>query len=344
MPLQRSTIEQLMAQHDGFAGVVSVRRGGEALFGAGFGYANRADELPNTLHTRFGIASGTKLLTGVAVCQLIEQGKLTFETRLQDVVHAAFPQFAPDITVRHLLTHTSGVPDYFDEDLLGEDADFGALWAEYPSYTMRTPRDFLPLFQNAPMKFKPGERFSYSNGGYILLGLMIEAVSGQAYTDYVTAHVLRRAGMVESGFFPLNQLPARTALGYIDAADGSWRSNIFDVPIIGGPDGGVLVTAPDVGRFWDALFGHRLLNAELTAQFLHPHTAVNPEVGDTRAYGCGIWIVRDGEVIRRYYGVGSDPGVSFISTWLPQEQTEITVISNTDDGAWQVFDNLLALV
>ncbi len=338
MILNRATIENVMEKHAGFSGVVHVRQQGEVIFGEGYGYANRADELANTIHTRFGIASGTKLLTGVAICQLVEQGKLSFETRLQEVVTDSFPHFDPAVTVRHLLTHTSGVPDYFDEDLMD---DFGALWKDYPTYTMRTSRDFLPMFQNQPMKFAPGERFSYNNGGFILLGLIIEAVSGQVYTDYVTAEVLQRAGMVDSGFFAMNQLPARTALGYIDVEDGGWHTNIFEVPIIGGADGGVFVTAPDIGRFWDALFTHRLLSPEMTTQFLHPQVEVNPENKDTRAYGYGIWMIRNGEGILRYYGVGGDPGVSFASTVFPKGQIEITVISNVDDGAWQVFGDLL---
>lgn len=345
MPLKRPAIEQLMNRHQQFSGVIHVRQTGETIFGKGYGYANRADELPNTFNTRFGIASGTKLLTGVAVCQLVEKGTLSFDTRLLDVVvDVDFPQFDPAITVHHLLTHTSGAPDYFDEEQLDAQGDYGALWADRPTYTLRTPRDFLPMFQNAPMKFTPGERFSYSNGGFILLGLIIEAVTGASFTDYVTSHVLQRADMADSGFFVLDQLPARTALGYIDLPDGTWRTNIFSVPIIGAPDGGVFVTAPDVGQLWDALFSHKLLSAEMTSQFLHPHVAVNPEKDDARAYGYGIWMVRNGEAIRRYYGVGADPGVSFISACFPEQQAEITVISNTEDGAWQVFDDLEALV
>lgn len=340
MILNRAAIENVMEKHAGFSGVVHARQQGEAIFGEGYGYANRADKLPNTINTRFGIASGTKLLTGVAICQLVEQGKLTFETRLQEVVTDFFPHFDPAVTVRHLLTHTSGVPDYFDEDLMD---DFGVLWKDYPTYTMRSPRDFLPMFQNQPMKFAPGQRFSYNNGGFILLGLIIEAAGGQAYTDYVTTHVLHRAGMVDSGFFAMNQLPERTALGYIDAEDGGWHTNIFEVPIIGGADGGVFVTAPDMSRFWDALFTHRLLSPEMTSQVLRPQIEVNPENKDTRAYGYGIWVIRGGEGILRYYGVGGDPGVSFVSTVFPKRQIEITVISNVDDGAWQVFGDLLAL-
>jgi len=341
MPLDSSTITQVMQRHGDFSGVVYVQQAGKTVFGAGYGYANRADELPNTLNTRFGIASGTKLLTAIAICQLVEQGKLTFETRLQKVLNVPFPHFDPTVTVHHLLTHTSGVPDYFDEEV---QEDFGALWLERPTYTMRSPHDFLPMFQNHAMKFAPGERFQYNNGGFVLLGLIIEAISGQRYTDYVTEHVLRAAGMTDSGFFALNQLPSRTALGYLPMENGQWRTNIFEIPIIGGADGGVFVTAPDVGRFWDALSNHRLLSTSMTEQFLSPHATYPSENGHTGGYGYGIWLVLDGETVSRYYGEGADPGASFVSMVFPKQKIEMTVISNVQDGAWDVWKALKALI
>lgn len=341
MPLDSVSISQIMQDNADFSGVVYVRQHGQTVFGAGYGYANRADELHNTLNTRFGIASGTKLLTAVAICQLVEQGKLTFETRLQEVLSIPFPQFDPTITVHHLLTHTSGVPDYFDEDVMD---DYGVLWLERPTYTMRSPRDFLSMFQNHPMKFKAGERFYYNNSGFVLLGLIIEAVSGQSYIEYVTAHVLQASGMTDSGFFALNQLPSRTAFGYLPMEDGQWRTNIFEIPIIGGADGGVFVTAPDFGRFWDALFNHRLLSPAMTERLLSPHATYQRQSGDIRGYGYGIWLVLDEETVLRYYAEGADPGASFVSAVVPKHNIEMTVISNVQDGAWDVWKALIASI
>lgn len=343
MPLKQSVLEQFMTRHPHFSGVVQVRRDGELVFGEGYGCANRADHLPNTLNTRFGIASGTKVLTGVAICQLIEQGKLTFATRLQDVVDAEFPQFDPAITVRHLITHTSGAPDYFDEEKYHAADDFGALWHDHPVYMMRTPGDYLPLFQREPMKLKPGERFAYSNGGFVLLGLIIEAVTGQSYIDYVTQCVIQPAGMTDSGFFMTDRLPANTALGYIDHADGTWRTNVFELPIIGCADGGLFATAPDLSRFWDALFEHRLMGAAMLEQFLHPHVPFRAGTDDMRHYGYGIWMMHVDGTTYRYYGVGSDPGISFVSTRFAQQNLDVTVIGNTADGAWPVFEGIMAL-
>ena len=341
MPLDTSAIIKALQDHADFSGVVQIRENRKMLFAAGYGYANRSDALPNTVNTRFAIASGTKLLTGVAICQLVEQGKLSFKSCLQEIVDIPFPNFDPAITVHHLLTHTSGIPDYFDEDLMD---NYGALWKERPNYSMLSPRDFLPMFQNMPMKFAPGERFHYNNGGFVLLGLIIEAVSGQRYTDYIQKSILQPASMNDSGFFALNQLPARTATGYIPMENGQWRSNIFETPIIGGADGGVFVTAPDFGRFWDALFEHRLLSAEMTKLFLSPQATYTWDNGIAGAYGYGIWIVPEGQTIQRYYGVGGDPGVAFVSAVFLKQKIEITVISNTDDGAGDVYDALKALI
>ena len=337
MPINPLDIKTLMQDQPEFSGVLTVREAGKTLFAGAYGFANRSDEIPNTLETRFGIASGTKLLTGIAICQLVEQGKLRFESRLSEVLSIPFPQFDPAITVHHLLTHTSGVPDYFDEDI---QEDYGALWKERPNYSMRSPSDFLPMFQNLPMKFAPSERFQYNNGAFVLLGLIIEAVTGQSYTDYVHEHILQVAGMRDSGFFALNQLPARVATGYLPMENGQWRSNIFETPIIGGADGGIFVTAGDVGRFWDALFQHRLLSPAMTSQFLTLHAIEDA----THAYGYGIWIIRDGEKIVRYYGEGADPGVSFVSTFFPEQELEITILSNLEDGTWDVYKMLLAFV
>ncbi len=324
-----------------FSGVILVREGGEVVFEDAYGYANRADQVPNRVDTRFGIASGTKLFTGVAICQLIDAGELELDTRLVDVLDDEFPQFDPAITVEHLLTHTSGAPDYFDEEELDAQGDFGALWADLPVYKVTEPRDLLPLFQHEPMKFAPGTRFSYSNGGFILLGMIVAQVSGQPYAAYVEQNVLARAGMADSGYFPMNQLPAHTAFGYLD--DG--RTNIFEIPIKGLSDGGAFVTAPDMARFWDVLLGYRLMSEDMTLQMLQPHVKVAADnAGDNRHYGYGIWLTMDQDLVSRYYGVGADPGVSFISARFLGQDAELTVIGNTENDAWPVFGAVESII
>lgn len=343
MPLDVAQIDSVVREQHArqpFSGVVQVREGGETVFATAFGYANRADAVPNVYSTRFGTASGTKTFTGVAVCQLIEAGKLSPETLLVDVVDTVFPRFDPTITIHHLLTHTSGAPDYFDEEELDAQADFGAVFNDLPVYRVRDPSDLLPLFESEPMKFSPGERFSYNNGGYVLLGLVIEAASGMAYADYVERHVFARAGMTDSGFFEMNDLPTRTAYGYL--ADG--RTNIYEVTIRGMPDGGAIVTAPDMASFWDALFGHRLIGSEMTARLLHPHVAVTPGSDDDRHYGYGLWMAVEGGAVSRYSITGADPGVAFASVHFVADHIELTLLGNTESDMWPLFEAMKQLI
>lgn len=316
-----------------FSGVVQVRVGGDVVFADGFGYSNRAGAIPNSVGTRFATASGTKTFTGIAVCQLIEAGHLLPETRLVDAIDHDFPHFDPAITIHQLLTHTSGAPDYFDEEMLDAQADFAAAFGDLPVYRVRAPSDLLPLFQSEPMKFEPGGRFSYNNGGYVLLGLAVEAASGMAYADYVERHIFVRAGMTNSGFFEMNALPPHTAYGYLD--DG--RTNIYEVPIKGMPDGGAFVTAWDMSSFWDALLGHRLFGPEMTATFLHPHVATDPGGDDERRYGYGLLMATKDGAVSRYTVTGADPGVAFLSAHFVDDDIELTILGNTESEAWPLF-------
>ncbi len=315
-----------------FTGALRLSQGEEILFEGAYGDANRAEGISNRADTRFQTASGAKIFTSVAICQLMEQGALTPETLLRDCLDVDFPHFDPQVTVHQLLTHTSGIPDYFDEETMD---DYEALWQERPTYTIRTLADFLPLFREEPMKFAPGARFSYNNGGYIVLGLIVEALSGQSFTDYVAEHILAPAGMADSGYFWMDRLPPRTAYAYIAEADGSWRTNIFTVPIVGGSDGGVYTTAPDMARFWQALKAHRLLGPAMTERMLTPHIATGWDAPYTH-YGYGVWLTATEGETRRWFVVGEDPGVSFQSSYFPQEEVVLTLLSNGGEALWSL--------
>src|SRR5262245_1987645 len=187
-----------------FSGVVSIRAGDDLLYERAARYADRSNGIRNSIDTRFGIASGTKFFTALAIGKLIEAQKLSLSTKLSDCIALDFPSYSPNITIRHLLTHTSGIPDYYDEDAI---TDFDNFSLSVPWYALRGPRDYLAAFPQGPMKFAPGERFSYSNGGYILLGVVIEALSGERYQDFVEQRIFRPSGMKHSGFFAMNRLP-----------------------------------------------------------------------------------------------------------------------------------------
>lgn len=329
------SIENVVQQHHEilpFSGAVLVQKEGTS-FEQGYGYANRSERVPNSSSTRFGIASGCKIFTSIAICQLVQEGVLSFDSYLKDCLDISFPNFDPTITLHHLLTHSSGIPDYFDEEFMH---DFEELWKDLPMYSIQSPNDFLPLFQNQQMKFSPGERFSYNNAGFIVLGLVVEQSTGLDFTEYVEKNIFQRCGMLDSGYFSMDQLPERTAVGYIDHEDDTWKSNIYSVPIKGGPDGGAFTTVHDLGRFWDALLNHQLLSQKYTNILLTPHVMVN----DRTNYGYGVWISMQGNTIFKYYVMGSDPGVSMQSSIYPENNMNVHIIGNINYGAGMIASKI----
>lgn len=329
------------AKTEKFSGVVQLIRAGDVLLTESLGYANRAEAIANTAETRFGVASGSKILTAAAICRLVLQGKLRFDSRLVELLSIEFPKFDHGVTIDHLLSHTSGIPDYFDEEELDAAGDYAATWRERPMYNMLRPVDYLPMFQNQAMKFPPGERFAYNNAGFVLLGMVVETISGQRFQDFVAEQVLAPAGMDRSGYFFLDQLPEGCANGYIDDQErGNWRTNFYAIPIVGGGDGGAFLTAKDVAAFWDALLSGRLLGEEITQKMLTPQ--VNVSEDGVYRFGRGVWIKMAGEKVVRYYIVGEDPGVTFFSAYYPAQQTILTLLSNGERGTWTLVDVLEA--
>lgn len=339
--IQLSSKLKETALESNFSGTVLVQRQSKIWAAGAYGMANQSEERPNDHHTRFGIASGCKLFTAIAVGQLVQQGKLTFNTKILDILEAdAFPHFNQEITVHHLLTHSSGIADYFDEETMD---DFEVLWTIRPMYSLRRLSDFIPMFCDQPMKFAPGSRFHYNNAGYIMLGLLVEKLSGMPFTDYVEQHIFAPCGMQDSGYFSFDSLPAHTALGYIEGDGGTWRTNIYSLPVKGGSDGGAYVTAPDMLLLWDHLLQHKLLSPEITALLLTPHMLEGKE----NYYGYGVWITkRDGEMFK-YHVMGYDPGVSFHSAVYPAYGAAAAVLCNKSRGAYRMMqvveDSLSAL-
>jgi CubicO group peptidase (beta-lactamase class C family) len=329
---QLETIIETEVNKIKFSGVVQIKQHEKEIASICYGYAHKSDKRANNIQTRFGIASGCKIFTAIAVCQLVEQGLISFESKLSDHLKTVdLPLFSSEITIHQLLTHTSGIPDYFDETVMD---DFEELWKTRPMYTLRQLVDFVPMFQNLPMMWTPGERFHYNNTGYIVLGLLVEVLSGMSFSDYVELHIFKPCGMEQSGYFTLDALPANCALGYIEEADGSWRTNIYSIPVKGGSDGGAFVTAPDMQLFWNRLMNHILLSPVLTSLLLTPHVHVDGE----GYYGYGVWItIRDGKVFR-FHIMGYDPGVSFRSAIYPASGETVVVMCNASSGASQIFN------
>jgi CubicO group peptidase (beta-lactamase class C family) len=318
-----------------FSGVVSIRHLGRVLYERAAGYADRSNKIANSRDTRFGIASGSKFLTALAIGQLIAAQKLSLSTKLQECVALDFPQYSPEITIRHLLTHTSGVPDYFDEEKV---TDFDHFFVSRPWYELKGPRDYLAVFPDEPMKFPPGSRFSYSNGGYILLGVVIEEVTGLSYQHYIEQAIFQAIGMKRSGYFAFNQLPEQTALGYIEET-GGWRTNIYNLPIVGASDGGAYTTADDLATLWKAFWENEIVPQDLVGLYTTPYVKAETEGEDTYC-GHGLWIDMKPGGQPEVFITGGDAGVSFRSSVKRSLDLQVTVISNTSTGAWPVLRDI----
>jgi CubicO group peptidase (beta-lactamase class C family) len=325
------TLVSATAAEHGFSGAVHVTLDRATVLARAFGEADRRAGVPNTIETRFGIASGTKFLTALAAGALIDDGSLALDDRLVDVVSLPLPGISAAVTIDHLLTHTSGVFDYLDEDVITDTDHF-----ELPIAPSRLlgPRDYLPMLLAGPAKFEPGARFSYSNGGFVLLGLALEEAAGRPFHALVEERVLLPCGMRDSGFFRFDRLPPRVANGYVETGDGGWRTNAESLPIVGGPDGGMFATVGDIDRLWRGFFAGAVISHGLTAKFVEKVAA---QVGHEHSfYGRGVWIRDDGAGPPRRYIVGSDAGVSFRSS-AHSDGTFATVVSNTSKGAWPMF-------
>lgn len=324
------------ARRADFSGVVRVTVDGQVITELARGEADRQERIANTAATRFGIASGTKLLTALAAGALIDEGRIALGDRLVDLVDRPLPNVAPEVTIDHLLTHTSGVYDYYDEELVD---DFDSFELEVPPEQLVEVADYVPLLVAGPQKHPPGDRFSYSNSGYVLLGLAIEAAAGTPYREVVARRVLAPAAMADSGFFRFDALPEQVARGYVDGPDG-WTTNAGKLPIIGGPDGGAFATVADIERLWRQLFAGAIISSDLAARFLAPAARYR----DDLFYGRGVWLRCRGGRTEMIHLEGSDAGVSFKSTCYAPA-TIATVMSNTSEGAWPIaalIDELIA--
>jgi len=309
----------LEAQHP-FAGVALVRRGEQTLFSRVQGLADVESGRPIDLETRFGMASGSKLFTAVAVLQLLQAGRLGLDDPL--ALHLPdFPDrdFAARATIRQLLTHTAGAGNYWD----------GAY--EAAAAGIRRNRDLLP-FVLPHLGETPAGEFSYSNSGYLLLGLVVEAVSGMDYHPYLEQAVFAPAGMTQTGYpLPLSSTAtaSEAACGYdpiIEAGAvklGSYQT--VGRPGHGTAAGGAVSCAGDLLRFASALDEGRLLDAERLA--LLSELQVTSGAGDDSGWSCGAEISDAGGVHCYGHG-GTAPGCQFELRIYPELDAVLLVMSN----------------
>ena len=314
-----------IATETAFAGVVRIDRGSEIELAKAYGLAHRGYEIPNEVDTCFAIASGAKGMTALAVVSLIEEGRLEPSTTARSILGTDLPLIDDAVTVEHLLAHRSGIGDYLDEDV---ELDLTDYLLPVPVHALATTEQYLAVLDGYPTKFAPGERFSYCNGGYVVLALIAERASGIPFYDLVRERVCEPAGMVDTEFLRSDELPGRTALGYFEI-DGIWRTNVHHLPVRGSGDGGIYTTVADISALWRAFFAGRIVSASWVHEMVRPHS----DDAGGRRYGLGFWLHESTDSVML---VGSDTGVSFHTVHAPGTGLTHTVHSNTSDGAWPI--------
>ena len=296
------------------------------LLSTAYGLAHRGFDIANTADTQFAIASGGKGFTALATVSLIADGELSLDTTARHVLGSDLPLIAEEVTVGHLLAHRSGIGDYLDED--DEDLDVNDYVMTSPVHELSTTEAFLPELDGHPTKFKAGERFSYCNGGYVVLALIVERISGVGYHDLVEERVIESARLPDTAFLRSDEPSGRMALGYLH--DAGLRTNLFHLPVRGNGDGGIYTTVADMHAFWNAFTEGRIVPQEWVTEMTRPWSS---DTGNDARYGLGFWLAESGPAVTL---VGSDAGVSFYSSHNPASRTTWTVMSNTGKGAWPI--------
>ncbi len=323
-----------VAEATGFSGVLRVSRRGQVLSELTCGQADRAHSVANTQATRFGIASGTKGFTALTIMSLIAEGSLALDTSVRSVLGNELGLINPDVMVGHLLAHTSGIGDYLDEAAVGDISDYVM---PVPVHTLASTTDYLAVLRGHPTKFKAGERFEYCNGGYVVLALVAEIVSGLNFYDLAAERVFAPAGMTATGFPRSDELSGPEAIGYLPTG-GGWRTNQLHLPVRGSGDGGAYSTLADFAAFWPALFAGRIVSRPLVDEMVRVRSDVPVE---SKRHGLGFWLRPDRASVMLE---GYDAGVSFRSAYDPASEFLYTVMSNTSAGAWplvKLLDRLL---
>src|SRR5687767_8280875 len=302
---------------DAFSGAVLVTRDGRTLFEGAYGFADRERRVPNTPQTQFRVGSMYKMVTAAATLQLVQAGTLRLDaplgTYLRDYPNA---DVASKVTPHHLLTHTGGTGDIFGPEFTAHRSE------------LRTTADYLRLYGTRDLQFAPGAKHVYSNYGFMLLGAVIERLSGRSYYDHVAARVLAPSGMTATGSAPEDSLVPGRAVGYMRQASGALVSNAPTLPYRGTSAGGGYSTVGDLARFAVALREHRLLDPPHTALLLSGKVAVAP--GFQYAYGFVDRVVGG----RRFVGhSGGAAGMNGDLAFEPNGGYVVVVLSNFDPPA-----------
>ncbi|MGH9162516.1 MAG: serine hydrolase [Vicinamibacteraceae bacterium] len=302
-----------------FSGSVLVQRGEETIFAKSVGWADAEHDVPNRAETKFRIGSITKQFTAAAVLLLEEEGQL----RVQDPVSAHMPA-APaawkGVRIHHLLSHTSGIPSF----------------TAFPEYrelklTEVTPADLVKTFRDKPLEFEPGSRFQYSNSGYLLLGYLVEKVSGESYEELLRSRIFAPLEMKSSGYDHNTAIVKHRASGYSRGPDGNHRNADYINMSVPHAAGGLYSTTNDLCRWMRGLFGRKVLSEASLKKMITPNL-------DNYGYG----LIAGKSAAHRFVAHGGGiEGFNTTLRYFPEEQVCVTVLSNLNTNATDAMSDEL---
>lgn len=307
-----------LAAADAFSGAVLVARAGQPVFERAYGEASKSYGVPNAVDTKFNLGSMNKMFTAVAVAQLVERGVLSWDDPVGKWLGADWvrPEVGEKATIRHLLTHTSGLGSFFNDEFLRSSR---GLYRDLDAWK--------PIVSSDSLAFEPGTAWSYSNTGFHLLGAIVEKASGQSYYDYVREHIYEPAGMTGTDAYEVDAVVPNLAQGYerVETESGgvTYRSNVFEHTVRGGPAGGGYSTAPDLLAFARALGDGGLVAPETAALI----TTAKPEAASPD-YGYGFQQWSGG---RMFGHTGGFPGIS-AALMIDRESGDVVVVLGNYGG------------
>jgi D-alanyl-D-alanine carboxypeptidase len=300
------------------------------LFSHAYGLADRKRRIRNTLRTRFRIGSMNKMFTAAAILQLVEAGKVKLTAPLGKYLRD-YPNrdVATKVTIHQLLTHTGGTGNILFPDFLAHRKE------------LRTHADFVARYGKRGLEFEPGSGWAYSSYGFLLLGVVIEKVTGQSHYDYVQQHVYAPAGMTTSGSLPENQAVADRSIGYTEPpGTTAWAPNTDTLPYRGTSAGGGYSTVEDLARFARALLSHKLLRPDATKLLITGKAEASPGPLGGR-YGYGFEDARDADGNGWVGHGGGAPGMNGDLRIYPKSGYVVAVLANIDPPAAQRISEYL---
>lgn len=321
-----SKMIQKLSANDEFSGSILVSKNSEIVYSEAYGLSCKSFNIPNKLNTKHNIASIGKIFTGTAVTQLVQNGLLSFDDAVSNYIDNSFirEEIASKIKIKHLLTHTSGLGDYFH-----------TAYSKSYRTEIRNLIDYIDLLKDSRLSFTPGSQWSYSNSGFVLLGFIIENISKMSFYDYIDRNIFKVCGMINSSYLCEDEPATDKATGYykVNLCDGNsvYRSNLRKPVIKGSPSGGCYSTVTDLFNYINALLNNKLLDEKYTNEVLSP----KPEVASP-GYGYGFFVDEN-----TFGHSGDGTGVSAILQHYKKSGYTVIILSNySNPSASNAYDLL----